>query len=61
MSSSNGLIQQGGDILLLVAMGCTKDHHAVLQGRKSTHTNWLIWVAARSSQLSIFHRHSLSR
>lgn len=34
MSSSNGLIQQGGDILLLVAMGCTKDHHAVLNGQR---------------------------
>lgn len=27
---SDGLIQQSSDVLLLVAMGCTKNHHAVL-------------------------------
>lgn len=26
---SDGLIQQSSDILLLVAMGCTKDHHTI--------------------------------
>lgn len=34
MSSSNGLIEQRGDILLLVAMGCAKDHHTVLNGQR---------------------------
>lgn len=34
--SSDGLIQQRGDILLLVAMGCAKDHHTVLQREKHT-------------------------
>lgn len=30
---SDGLVQQSSDILLLVAMGCTKDHHTVLNGQ----------------------------
>lgn len=30
---SDGLVQQRGDIFLLVAMGCTKDHHTVLNGQ----------------------------
>ena len=30
---SDGLVQKSSDILLLVAMGCTKDHHTVLQGK----------------------------
>lgn len=32
---SDGLVQQSGDILLLVAMGCAKDHHAVLQEKET--------------------------
>lgn len=34
MSSSNGLIQQRGDILLLVAVGRTENHHTVLNGQR---------------------------
>lgn len=30
---SDGLVQQSGDILLLVAMRCTKNHDAVLNGQ----------------------------
>lgn len=53
-SSSDGLIQQRGDILLLVAMGCTKDHYTVLQGRETHGADCLIWTAAaRSSQRSV--------
>lgn len=52
MPSSDGLIQQRGDILLLVAMGCTKDHHTVLQRREAHAANLLIWVAAGSCWLS---------
>lgn len=60
MSSSNGLIQQRGDILLLVAVGRTENHHTVLQGRKAHRDNSLVLVAAGSSQPSVFPRHSLS-
>lgn len=39
---SDGLVQQSGDILLLVAMGCTKDHHTVLQGEETHTANSLV-------------------
>lgn len=52
MSSSDGLIQQCGDILLLVAMGCAKDHHTVLQRREAHTADSLIWVAAGSHSFS---------
>ena len=59
MASSDGFIQQRGDILLLVAMGCTKDHHTVLQKGEAHTANSLIWEAAGSSWLSVFHSHPL--
>lgn len=31
---SDGLVEQSSDILLLVAMGCAKDHHTVLNGQR---------------------------
>lgn len=32
-ASSDGLIKQGGDIFLLIAMCCTEYHHSVLNGK----------------------------
>lgn len=36
-ASSDGLIKQGGDIFLLIAMCCTEYHHSVLWQKDTTH------------------------
>lgn len=56
---SDGLVEQSSDILLLVAMGCAKDHHTVLQGKETYAANSLVQVVGSSSQPLILHSHSL--
>lgn len=67
MPSSDGLIQQRGDILLLVAMGCAKDHHTVLR-RREAHTVdslvnlgrcWLFLALSLSQSPTVVAKHPI--